>query len=89
MHGRWQACADGDAVAALSVGSRMRARWSDQTANCARSSGGMPSISAMTIIGSGLATVAIRSKDDGSSTASRSVAMISRIRGSSAATTAE
>ena len=71
---------------ALRVGSRMRARWSDHTANCARSSGGMPSISAMTITGSGLATASMRSKPDGSSTASSSVVMSSRMWGSRAAT---
>ena len=70
----------------LSVGSRMRARWSDHTANCARSSGGMPSISAMTITGNGLATASMRSKAAGSSTASRSVVMSSRMWGSRAAT---
>ena len=72
--------------AGVRVGSRMRARWFDQMPNCSRSAGGMPSISAMTMTGSGLATARMRSKPDGSSTASSSALISSRMWGSRAAT---
>ena len=65
----------------------MRARSCDHSAKRARSSGGTPSISAITITGRGPATARIRSKPAGSSTASRSSCITVRMCGSRASTT--
>ena len=68
------------------VGSSSRARCADHSPNRARSPGGRPSISAMTMTGIGRATASMRSNADGSSMASSNAARTARIRGSSALT---
>ena len=69
----------------LIVGSRRRARRFDQDRNRSRSLAGTPSISAITMTGSGYATASMRSKPAGS-TSSRRVFMRPRMWGSRALT---
>ena len=71
---------------APSVGSSRRARCADHALNRARSSGGTPSISAMTITGSGVATASVRSNPARSPMASSSAVVCARICGSSPVT---
>ena len=67
----------------MSVVSAMR---SDHALNCARSSGGIPSSSAITITGSGCAIPVTRSHSPVSGASPSSEAVISSIRGRSAST---